>query len=137
MKISKLMAGIIIMNKYWLVLIVVFSVGFISSKCLAQDKKALVSLCRLPVESEVNETNTNFTDSYKFRISKDGKPIKVESFQSRFTDVRDVISCLSDWKFTGFSEKSFFFVYFKWEHGVGWSEMRVFSKNFSQTVTPK
>jgi hypothetical protein len=103
----------------------------------SQDRKAVISFCNLSVGKEVNESNTYFTDSYKFRLDQDGLPKEIVAHQAKFTRVEDVTACLADWKFKGFARPSLFIVFFKWDHGVGWSEMRIGTKGFSQTITQR
>ncbi len=122
-------------NRIWKSVFGFFFVLSVQQVVVAQDRKALISFCNLSVNEEVNQANTHFTNRYRFRITEEGKPTSISVANSKFVKLEDIEACLTDWKFVGFSKKNLFVLYLKWEHGVGWSEMKIISKDFSQTIS--
>ena len=98
------------------------------------DKEILSSFCNLQIEDNVKHGNNTFTEFYYFEIDEEGKPKNVRERKAKFTHVQEVRDCLTKWKLNGFSQDSIFRVEFSWEHGLGWTQMRIINKEYSQTV---
>lgn len=111
-------------------------IAFLSfnTKSVNAQKEVLSSFCRLSLSEELKQSNISFTDGFTFRLDKDGKPIDVKRTLGKYVEEEQVKSCLDNWKFSGFAENSRVSVYFSWKHGVGWTQMRITSKDFSQVV---
>lgn len=75
-----------------------------------------------------------FTDIYYFELDEEGTPKDIEKKEVKFTKLQDVEECLIDWKLKGFARDSNFRVEFTWKHAIGWTQMRVINKDFSQTI---
>ena len=106
----------------------------INAKRVNAQKEVLSSFCRLALSEELKQSNVSFTDGFTFKLDKDGKPIDIKRTLGKYVEEEQVRTCLDNWKFSGFSENSRVSVYFSWKHGVGWTQMRITSRNFSQIV---
>jgi hypothetical protein len=95
-------------------------------------KTVLSSFCQAGVADEVKQANMTFTETYSLSISKTGAPSDVRAVKARFTRLEEVVDCLKEWRFKGFDEGSTCHVELGWKHGIGWAQMRISCKNFSQ-----
>ena len=98
-------------------------------------KDALLSFCQLSLSERLKHANLSFTDGFVFKVDKNGKPVEIRRILGKWVDDQEVVSCVSKWQFSGFEEDSRVIVTFGWKHGVGWTGMRVVSKDFSQVIT--
>jgi|SRR5215510_8232328 len=99
---------------------------------IKQQKVVLSSFCQVSIADEIKQANMTFTEIYSFKISKTGAPSDVSAVKVRFTRLEDIVDCLKEWRFKGFDEGSICHVEFSWKHGIGWVQMRISSKNYSQ-----
>lgn len=106
----------------------------INTKSVNAQKEVLSSFCQLSLSEELMQSNISFTEGFTFKIDKNGKPIDIKRTLGKYVEEEQVKSCLDNWKFSGFVENSRFSVYFSWKHGVGWTQMRITNKDFSQVV---
>lgn len=113
----------------FLVVCLSFSVRSVNAQ-----KEALSSFCQLSLSDELKQSNISFTDGFTFRIDNNGTPLKLTRILGKYTDNAQVKSCLNNWRFSGFGENSRFSVYFSWKHGIGWTQMRITSKDFTQIM---
>jgi hypothetical protein len=95
-------------------------------------KEVLSSFCQLSLSEYLRQANLSFTDSYVFKIDVGGKPVEIRNSRSKYTNEEEAVSCISTWKFSGIAPNSVFHVYFSWKHGVGWTQMEIKGKEFSQ-----
>ena len=95
-------------------------------------KTVLSSFCQASIADEIKQANVTFTEIYPFNISKTGAPSDVRAVKVRFTRLEEIAACLKEWRFKGFDEGSICHVEFSWKHGIGWVQMRISGKNFSQ-----
>jgi hypothetical protein len=112
-------------------LVAFLSVGAISADA---QKEVLSSFCRPSLSDELKQSNTSFTEGFRFKIDRNGKPFDIKRVSGKFVDEEQVKSCLENWKLSGFAENSLFSVFFAWKHGIGWIHMKILSKDFSQVV---
>jgi len=95
-------------------------------------KTILSSFCQVSVADEIKQANMTFTETYSLSISKTGAPSGVRAVKVRFTRLEEIVDCLKEWRFKGFDEGSTCHAEFSWKHGIGWAQMRISCKNFSQ-----
>jgi hypothetical protein len=100
-----------------------------------QRKEILSSICPLSVPSDILQNNVSFVNSYKFKINENDEIVEVKPLYEKFDALDQVVSCLKKWKISGFSNGQTFSVYFSFEHSVGWTKVRVKTKNFLQITT--
>lgn len=112
-------------------LIVCINIG---AKSVSAQKEVLSSFCRPSLSDELKQSNTSFTEGFRFKIDQNGKPFDIKRVSGKFVNEEQVRSCLENWKLSGFAENTRFSVYFAWKHGVGWVHMKILSKDFSQVV---
>lgn len=106
----------------------------INVKNVNAQRDVLSSFCQLTLSEDLKQSNLSFSEGFTFKIDKDGRPSVVERVLGKYINEEEVKSCLKNWKFSGFLENTRFSVYFTWKHGVGWTKMRIRSKDFSQVV---
>ncbi len=109
---------------------------FVTS-AFAQDRKALIYFCNLPVSEAAHRGNRYFTETYRLVYANNGATIDVKETEALFTKEEDVLKCVREWKLTGFPERSLIVLTFKWEHGVGWTEMTFRIKGLFQRITQR
>ena len=90
--------------------------------------------CQITLSDHTKQANITFTDIYIFDIDKSGSVINMRPSRAKYTDVLDVHTCLEKWRFSGFPDHTVFHVEFTWKHAVGWTQMRISGKDFSQTT---
>ncbi len=95
-------------------------------------RKILSSFCQLSLSDEMKQSYLSFTDTYSFKIDDNGIPVEIRKAQAKYTNEEEVKACLEEWKLKGFASGATFHVEFSWKHGIGWVQMRISSKNFSQ-----
>jgi hypothetical protein len=119
-----------------IIVIVCCLVSFLNvgTKRADAQKEVLSSFCHLSLSDDLKHSNTSFTDGFTFKIDQNGKPFDIKRVLGKYVDESEVKSCLENWKLSGFAENSRFSVYFSWKHGVGWTQMRISGKDFSQVV---
>lgn len=106
----------------------------INLKSVEAQKEVLSSFCRLSLSAELKQSNTSFTEGFRFKVDRNGKPFDIKRVSGKFVDEEEVKSCLEKWKLSGFAENSLFSVFFAWKHGIGWIHMKILSKDLSQVV---
>lgn len=119
-----------------IIVAVCFLIAFLSINAISVNaqKEVLSSFCQLSLSEELKQSNISFTDGFTFKLDKNGKPFDIERTLGKYVEEEQVKSCLDSWKFSGFAENSRVSVYFSWKHGVGWTQMRITSKDFSQVI---
>jgi hypothetical protein len=99
------------------------------------DKIALTSFCKPALSDQQKQANLSFTDIYSFRLDESGAPTSIKPYQAKYTKIDDFKACVKDWKFSGFPQEALLHVELTWKHAVGWTRMRISSKDFSQITT--
>jgi hypothetical protein len=107
----------------------------INLKIVEAQKKVLSSFCQLSLSDELMQSNISFMEGFSFKVDKNGKSIDVKRILGKYVDEEQVSNCLTKWQFSGFAENSRVSVYFSWKHGLGWTQMKIISKDFSEVVT--
>ncbi len=97
-------------------------------------KEVLSSFCQLTVSDSFFQLNISFTEAYSFKVNDEGKPVDIKKLYAKYVKVDEVSDCLSSWKFSGFPKDTRFQVYFTWKHAIGWTQMKIRTKNFTQTT---
>ena len=105
-----------------------------STQSVNAQKQVLSSFCQLSLSEDLKQSNLSFTDGFTFKLDKHGRPVGVKRTLGKYVKEEQVRSCLDNWKFSGFAENSRVSVYFSWKHGVGWTQMRITSKDFARVV---
>lgn len=114
-------------------LILCCGIGFGQNKG-ADNRQVISAFCDIPISDHLKQANTTFTDVYTFKVDKSGKAVQLRGSRAEFTKLEDIEACLSLWKLNGFANETVFHVEFSWKHGIGWTQMRISSKDFSQVT---
>lgn len=102
----------------------------------AQTKKAVqFTVCELTLSENQKQANLSFTDGFVFMVNSNGSLDYVGRNIGNHVSEDEVRSCVTDWKFSGFPTQSKVRLYFGWEHGVGWTQMEIQTKLFSQKIS--
>lgn len=111
-------------------------VAFLASanEVKGQGAEPLVSFCQFPMSREIMQANLGFREIISFQVDGDGRPFAIKKILGKYLSEDAVRQCISKWSFAGAESNSRFTVSFSWEHGVGWTRMRITGKNFSQVT---
>lgn len=115
--------------------ILLTSVLFVGPLVTFGQKEVLFSFCKFTLTNSQVQSNLSFTQMYTYKLSKDGKPVNLHRLgKDIYVSDESAAACFANWKFSGFSEGDRIVVFFRWEHGIGWTRMGISSKDFSQSV---
>jgi len=103
----------------------------------ANEKVVEPSFCNLLPAESVQQSNTSFTEIFRFKLSDTGTPSPAVRVHGEYLTVADVTKCVRTWKFRNFEAGESFLVAFRWEHGGGWTELRITSRDYSATFPKK
>jgi len=93
-----------------------------------------LTFCQFELSDNIKQPHIDFTEAYIFRIGPEGAPAKISRVLGNILNVDAVYRCMSNWRFRGLPKNSALTAYFRWENGMGWTQLRVVSKQFSQTI---
>ena len=93
-----------------------------------------ISFCQFKLGRDLKEAHASFTVGYAFKLGADGKPRNVRKLLGDELSVEQAAECIAKWQFRNAAPNSLVTAYFRWDHGVGWTELKVSGKNFSQTI---
>lgn len=113
-------------------LFVIVAGSFVNA--FSQNRYALVSFCPLSVDSKINDTNTSFTEAYLLRLDEGGSIDKIDRLTTAHTNDKEVNNCLSRWRFFEFTAGEHVYAYFRWDHGLGWTRIKLIGKKFAQSI---
>ena len=108
-----------------------------ANQTFAQNSETEVSFCQFPISDSAKLGHSNFSLIYTFRINMEGKPTKIKTlrdFPIAQVNEKQVIDCISEWKFFNLQNNTFLIAHFKWQHGQGWSEIVIEGKGFKQKI---
>jgi hypothetical protein len=97
-------------------------------------KSLLSSFCQFSLSEQLIQTSISFSEVYTFTLDENGKARGIKRVSGDYVDLQEVTGCINRWEFSGFAPKSRVTVSFTWRHAVGWIEMKVISKDFTQTT---
>src|SRR5215475_6963509 len=120
---------------------IVFAVLIVAALLVTESKSApprekrslLSSFCQFSLSEQLIQTNISFSEIYTFTLSENGKALGIKRVSGEHLDLKEVTRCINRWEFFGFAPRSRVTVSFTWRHAVGWTEMKVISKDFIQT----
>ena len=95
------------------------------------------SFCDLAPAESVQQSNTSFTEIFRFKLSDTGAPSPAARVHGEYLSVTEVTKCVRTWKFRNFEPGDSFLIAFRWEHGTGWTELRITSRDYSATFPKK
>ena len=119
------------------VLMFLMTCGGICQNQTNSNKEVLSSFCRLTLAGDLKISNISFTGIYSFKIDEHGKVVSLKEFGTKYPNYikfEEVERCLNNWTFYGFPEATVGHVEFSWVQGIGWTRMRISTKNFSQST---
>ena len=97
-----------------------------------------IDFCQMPLAQWRKDAYLSFTVISSFTIDGNGVPKQIELFSSRgttdFVASSAPVECISRWRFKGIPEGTQFAASFRWEHGIGWTEMSIASPVFNQKI---
>ena len=102
-----------------------------------QKKETEVTFCQFPLNEHTKEGNASFTLRYKIKIGDDGKPNQVFDLTDLpvvYVNKEQAEMCIFNWRFPDLPNDSSLVVFFRWEHGKGWTELSITGKNFKQII---
>lgn len=102
----------------------------------ANEKTVEPSFCELAPPESVQQENTNFTEMFRFKLSDTGAPMPAVRLRGEHINASEVTKCIKTWKFRNFEPGDSFLIAFRWEHGPGWTELRITSRDYS-VIFPK
>lgn len=112
-----------------------FTVSLVCAQ--AESRNSDVTLCPLTVPPSIKQASADFTVSYSFQLDEKGAPANLLKIRDEYVGKDEIMSCLADWHFKGFEEKTKVTAIFKWRHGRGWVEMLILGPKFTQTIRIK
>jgi len=80
------------------------------------------------------QRSISFSEVYTFTLDDNGKALGIKRVAGEYLDQQEVMACINRWEFSGFAPKSRTNVSFTWQHALGWTEMKIISKDFIQTT---
>lgn len=95
---------------------------------------AQISFCNFALSDSVKTGNASFNVIYSFDRGEDGRPIRVTKIFDDYIGEDRVSDCLSDWHFEGIKKGTHMIASFRWQHGVGWTEVGASGGGFSQKI---
>ena len=99
-----------------------------SVSIFAQKKDVLFSFCNFELPEELVQRNISFSESFAFTIGEKGNPENLKRVLGKYVTDDQVLQCIADWRFVGFSKGSRATVLFSWKHGICWKNTQVSSK---------
>lgn len=100
----------------------------------ARKTETNISFCQFSLSEDIKAAHESFSVAYTFRLDEEGKPKEIRRVRNSQLGDGPVIACISRWRFTNVAPNSAVVAHFWWEHGVGWTELRVAGKGFTQTL---
>ncbi|MGI8542983.1 MAG: hypothetical protein ACR2MD_05825 [Aridibacter sp.] len=107
------------------------------TKTLETKKETTISICNLPVPKGIKQANASFTVNYIFELEKDGKPKNLVKVRDRYVGIKNVSACLNDWRINVDSKDEKMVVNFRWEHGIGWTQILVLNTEYKYVINIK
>jgi hypothetical protein len=93
-----------------------------------------ITFCQFSVGDDIKQAHTSFTVGYSFRLDESGKPKNITRILGSQLSDEQVSACISGWQFSNGVPDSLVTAYFRWEHAIGWTELKVSGKDFSQKI---
>lgn len=103
----------------------------------SEAQRVEIAFCQFLLSDDLKQSNTSFTVSYSFRVDENGRPIDIKRVLGKDLFDDQAASCLSEWKFSGITSRSLLVAAFRWEHGIGWSDLTVTGTGFNQIIKLK
>ena len=95
---------------------------------------AQITFCNFVLSDSVKVGNESFNVIYSFNIGEEGRPTQISRILDDYVGEARVSDCLSNWRFEGIKKGSHMIASFRWQHGVGWSEVGTSGGGFSQKM---
>ena len=93
-----------------------------------------IILCNFPLPANLVEGHADFKVGFSFVVNKSGRPEKLSRTLGNQVDVELATQCISKWRFSHRWVNTRLTAYFRWEHGLGWTEIIVVAKHFVQKI---
>jgi hypothetical protein len=107
---------------------------FFASDIRIKKPETDITFCQLSVSDDDKNAHMSFTVGYSFRLDENGKPREIKKILGSQLNDEQAFACISRWQFPKGASDSLMTAYFRWEHAVGWTELKVSGKDFSQKV---
>lgn len=130
------------------VLVLLFLVPFCAHATLADNSRfessasqsalaSEISFCKFELPDYIKQAHASFNLIYSFEVDERGYAVRVHKITDDYVGQEIVSACIGQWRFHGIAKDAKMLMALRWEHGIGWVELSVKGKDFSQVIRIK